>query len=268
MQQSIVSAEWLNENRNNPDLIILDATQTKNRQDIQIRGARYFDIKNVFSDINSPYPNMLPDAVHFEKNCRILGINKSSQIVVYDNVGIYTSPRVWWMFKTMGHENVAVLNGGFPVWLKRGFETQNVTKRVYKMGDFSAHFDANNVRDFDFVKDNISQQNALVIDARSAGRFNGTEPEPRAGLRGGHIPNSVSIPFKTLLDEEGKYKSKEELEKVFNTVISEDKPLIFSCGSGITACVVLLASEGILEKEKAVYDGSWTEWAQRETGEN
>ncbi|MGK0365285.1 MAG: thiosulfate/3-mercaptopyruvate sulfurtransferase [Saprospiraceae bacterium] len=267
MQQSIVSTDWLQSHLDNPDLIILDATQEKNKQDIQIKGARYFDIKKVFSDTNSAYPNMLADAVQFEKGCRVLGINKSSQIVVYDNVGIYTSPRVWWMFKTMGHENVAVLNGGLPVWRKHNFETENVQSRIYKTGDFAANFNQKNVKDFEFVKGNISNPNALVIDARSAGRFNGTTPEPRAGLRGGHIPKSVNIPFMDLLDEEGKYKSKEDLQKVFNSVISDDKPLIFSCGSGITACVVLLASEGVLENEKAVYDGSWTEWAQRESGE-
>jgi len=267
MRQSIVSAEWLHDNLDNPDLIILDATQKKNIEERQIKGARHFDIKTVFSDTNSPYPNMLADAVQFEKNCRILGINKSSHIVVYDNKGIYTSPRVWWMLKTMGHENVVVLDGGFPVWKKRGFETEKVRMRVYKTGDFAADFTSENLKDFDFVKGNIATTDALVIDARSAGRFNGTEPEPRVGLRGGNIPNSVSIPFKTLLDEEGKYKSSEELEKVFKSVVLEDKPLVFSCGSGITACVVLLASEGILENEKAVYDGSWTEWAQRESGE-
>ena len=265
MQQSIVSSEWLNANLNNPDLVILDATQEKNRQDIQIKGARYFDIKTVFSDTNSEYPNMLADATQFGKNCKILGINTSSQIVVYDNLGIYTSPRVWWMFKTMGHENVAVLNGGFPDWLKHNFETEKAQTRVYKTGDFSADFDSKNVRDFDFVKNNISKSEALVIDARSAGRFNGTEPEPRAGLRGGNIPNSVNIPFKDLLDESGKYKSKEDLKKVFESIVTDDKPLIFSCGSGITACVVLLASEGVLANDKSVYDGSWTEWAQRES---
>ena len=267
MQQSTVSAEWLHANLDNPDLIILDATQEKNRQDIRIKGARYFDIKKVFSDTNSAYPNMLADALQFEKNCRILGINKSSQIIVYDNLGIYTSPRAWWMFKAMGHENVAVLDGGFPVWLKRNFETEKVRSKVYKIGNFATDFDSKSVKDFEFIKDNISNQNALVIDARSAGRFNGTTPEPRAGLRGGNIPNSVNIPFKDLLDEEGKYKSKEDLQKVFNSIVSDDKPLIFSCGSGITACVVLLASEGILNNKKAVYDGSWTEWAQRESGE-
>ena len=264
MQKSIVSSEWLNENLDNPNLVILDATQEKNRQAIQIKGARYFDIKTAFSDTNSEYPNMLADATQFEKNCCILGINKSSQIVVYDNLGIYTSPRVWWMFKTMGHENVAVLDGGFPDWVKHNFETEKVQARVYKTGDFAADFDSNNVRDFSFIKDNISNSDALVVDARSAGRFNGTVPEPRAGLRGGNIPNSVSIPFKNLLDEDGKYKSKEDLQKVFKAVCTDDKPLIFSCGSGITACVVLLASEGILENDKSVYDGSWTEWAQRE----
>lgn len=264
MQKSIVSVEWLNENLNNQNLVILDASYLKNRQDIQIKGARHFDLKNVFSDPNSAYPNMLPETAIFEKNCQFLGINKSSQIVVYDNLGIYTSPRVWWMLKTMGHENVMVLNGGFPEWLKHDFETEAVKDVVYETGDFTASLNAENVRDFDFVKDNISKSDALVVDARSAGRFNKTEPEPRADLRGGNIENSVNIPFKTLLDEDGKYKSKEALESIFKATFSSDKPLIFSCGSGITACIVLLASEGILENKKSIYDGSWTEWAQRE----
>lgn len=171
------------------------------------------------------------------------------------------------MFKTMGHENVAVLDGGFPVWKKHDFETEKVRSQVHKMGDFTAHFNSKNVKNFEFVKDNIFNSNALVVDARSAGRFAGTTPEPRADLRGGHIPKSVSVPFMDLLDEEGKYKSKEALKKIFTSVVSDDKPLVFSCGSGITACVVLLASEGILKNEKSVYDGSWTEWALRENGE-
>jgi len=268
MQNSIVSAEWLNNNLHTPDLVILDASYQKNRQETQIEGARWFDIKNAFSDTSSAYPNMLADATKFEKNCKILGINKSSHIVVYDNLGIYTSPRVWWLFKTMGHEKISVLDGGFPVWTKLGFAVEDVKTRVYKTGDFEANFDAESMKSFEFVKDNISTQNSLVVDARSAGRFNGTEPEPRKGLRGGNIPNSVNIPFKNLLNEEGKYKSKEELTSIFNTTIPEDKPLVFSCGSGITACVVLLASEGILENDKAVYDGSWTEWALRENNES
>jgi thiosulfate/3-mercaptopyruvate sulfurtransferase len=270
MSNSIVSSNWLFENLNNPDLIIIDASQPTNQagknsvfENIQIKGARHVDLKNNFSDANSEFPNTLPSPNDFETEARKLGINTSSKIVVYDNLGIYTSPRVWWMFKAMGHEAVAVLDGGLPDWIEHGFETEQKSISFIESGDFNAKFQPHLVVDYSDVLSNIKTANSLLIDARSSGRFYDTEPDPRKGLKSGHIQNSINIPFETLL-ENGKFKPIEALNVVFEVVQNENRPLVFSCGSGITACIVMMAAEMVLQNKMAVYDGSWTEWAERQ----
>lgn len=266
MENTIVSVEWLHEHLEDLDLIILDASQKSNKanmessgKNFQIANARPFDLEKDFSDPTHKFPHMLPSPRQFEAACRKLGINKSSKIVVYDNMGIYFSPRVWWMFKAMGHSAISVLDGGLPAWKDKGYRIEPVQDYHEKQGNFKANFIAENVKDYTFIADNLILQRAIVIDARAANRFNGLDPEPREGLRSGHIPGSLNIPFKEVLLN-GQYKSKEELTKIFARIGSEDKTLVFSCGSGVTACVVLLASELILKNAKAVYDGSWAEW--------
>jgi thiosulfate/3-mercaptopyruvate sulfurtransferase len=269
MTEPIVSSQWLFENLNNPILIILDASQKAItfektvENNLQIAGARYFDLKNNFSDTRSGLPNMLPNAAQFELEAQKLGINNNSIIVVYDNLGIYSSTRVWWMFKTMGHKNVFVLNGGFPGWIENGFPTEEKQTQQFEKGNFKVQFHSENVKDFDFIKTNLNNSNQIVIDARSSGRFNGTAQEPREGLRSGSIPNSFNIPYGDVL-ENGKFKSKEVLKAIFSKINPENKELIYSCGSGLTACIILLASELILPNKTSVYDGSWTEWSQIE----
>ncbi|MBL4862364.1 MAG: sulfurtransferase [Crocinitomicaceae bacterium] len=270
MTEPLTSSLWLKNNLGHSELIILDASQKSNQADLksdfentQIKGARFFDLKNDFSDQHSEFPNTLPDIKQFEFGCRKLGINTSSKIVVYDNLGIYSSPRAWWMFKIMGHENVSVLNGGLPDWKSQGYETVERENHAFKRGDFEAKFQPEMVKDYMFIVSNLNTQIALVIDARSTDRFNGIAPEPRKGLKSGHIPNSLNIPYHIVL-EQGSYKSKTELTELFNDLKTGDRPLVFSCGSGVTACIVLLACELILKNEKSVYDGSWTEWAQLE----
>jgi thiosulfate/3-mercaptopyruvate sulfurtransferase len=269
MTEPIVSSQWLLENLNHPDLIILDASQKAITSDneiknsLQIAGSRYFDLKNNFSDSSSDLPNTLPNTAQFELESQKLGINSSSIIVVYDNLGIYSSPRVWWMFKTMGHQNVFVLNGGLPDWIKNDFPTEEKQPQQLELGHFKAHLNSENVKDFNFIKANLNNSNQIIIDARSSGRFNGTAPEPRAGLRSGSIPNSFNIPFGDVL-KNGKYKSKDELKAIFSEINPEKKTLIYSCGSGLTACIILLAGELVLPNSTSVYDGSWTEWAQIE----
>ena len=167
------------------------------------------------------------------------------------------------MFKTMGHQHIAVLDGGLPDWVNNGFKTETITKKDYKTGDFKASLNPEMIKDFKFIKDNTITQNSLVIDARSSGRYKGLAPEPRKELKSGHIPNSINIPFEDVLDN-GKLKSKNELNSIFKSLKTEKRPLVFSCGSGITACIVLLASEQILNNKTSVYDGSWTEWATLE----
>lgn len=268
MKSPLVSSDWLQRNLSDPDLIILDASQQDNKAgfasntgNVQIIGARIFDIKHSFSDSNSPFPNTLLTPETFQENCRQLGINTTSKIVVYDNLGVYTSPRVWWMFKIMGFDNIAVLNGGLPNWLAHGYDVQEPNTTILNHGNFNAKFDFNKVKIFDFLTENLTSKTALVIDARSANRFNGITPEPRKGLRGGHIPNSINIPFTEVL-EEGSFKTKEQLLELFNHFEINNAPLVFSCGSGITACIVLLAADLVLDNKKMLYDGSWTEWAQ------
>jgi len=267
MKNNIVSVNWLHKNLNNPDLIILDASQKNNKFDLktkfeglQIKNTRFFDLKNSFSKKDTVLPNMLPSAKEFEQECRKLGINKSSKIVVYDNLGIYTSPRVWWLFKTMGHNTIAVLDGGLPAWNSEGFELEPIVKNTYNQGDFEATFHPELVKDIEAIKTNLKTKTAIVIDARSEGRFNGTSPDPRPNLKSGHIPNSINLPYSQVL-ENGKFKSEKKLTEIFKTLKLDNNPLIFTCGSGITACILMLASELVSKNPKAVYDGSWTEWA-------
>lgn len=262
MTASLVSAEWLSQQLGDPNLIILDASQVNESDSIQIPGARAIDLQRDFSLTSTHLPNMLPGAEQFEQACRRIGIHTSSKIVVYDQLGVFYSPRVWWMFKTMGHNHIFVLNGGLPNWVASGFDTEPKTSRSYESGDFSASFNETSVKSFDDVQENIRTQDCLLIDARSAGRFDGSAPEPRKGLRSGHIPQSINLPYERVL-ENGFFKPKEELSRMFDELGVEDRPLIFSCGSGVTACIILLACELVRGNRTSVYDGSWTEWAQR-----
>lgn len=262
MNSPIVSSKWLNENLNDPDIIVLDASQPSGKTEantLRIIGARPFDIKGCFSDDSSSFPNTFPSEEQFEEACQKLGINSSSKIIVYDSKGVYTSPRVWWMFKSMGYNNIAVLDGGLPDWINNGFETEAIVNVRYTKGDFKGTFHSEMIRSIDFVKENLSNSNMIIVDARSSGRFNSLVPEPRANLRSGNIPNSINIPFSDTL-ENGKFKSIEKLSGLFKGKGIQDKSLVFSCGSGITACIILLATDLVFEGNKSIYDGSWTEW--------
>ena len=258
----LVTSAWLKKELDNSNLIILDASQPNkqnNLEGLQIRGARYFDLKKAFSNTESSFPNSFPSKKKFEISCRELGVNNTSAIIVYDKMGVFSSARVWWMFKTMGHENIRVLDGGLPDWLLHKYQTEIPTQKKYTTGNFKANFEATNIRYFDFIKQNINTKKALVIDARSSDRFLGIVPEPREKLASGHISNSINIHFKQVL-KNGKFKSKKELTKVFSN-IKTNKELVFSCGSGVTACILLMASTLILDNKKSIYDGSWTEYA-------
>jgi len=266
----LVSVAWLSENLNDSDLIILDASPESNVSNlivefpgIQIKGARFFDFKNTFADKNSNLPNMLPSAADFEIECRKLGINSNSKIVVYDNLGIYTSPRVWWMFKIMGHKNIAVLDGGLTAWKNNNLDCEPLKQPVCVPGDFKASFHSKFVRNSKQTLENIKNKKELVIDARSNERFKGLLPETRAHLKSGHIPNSVCLPFLEVIDG-GKFLPKKELTQLFKKVYSKNTPLVFTCGSGVTACILQLAAELAGHNNTAIYDGSWSEWGQLE----
>jgi len=268
MNNILVSSQWLQKHLNDPNLIILDAHLPSNIsktdseiERLQIKNARLFDIKNEFSDLYNSLPNTFPSKKDFETSSRDIGINKNSLIVVYDQIGIYTSPRVWWMFKTMGHENVYILNGGLPDWITKEYETEEKQNRTYSIGNFKALQDRNAIKNWKQVLENLNSKEFTVLDARSSDRFKGETKEPREGLRSGCIPNSKNLPFTELI-ENGKFKSVEELKEIFDQLQVENNDLVFSCGSGITACIILVASQLISENNTAIYDGSWTEWGQ------
>ncbi len=264
----LVSIQWLHQNLNNQDLILLDSSLSSTVQGKisglntkTIPGAKYFDLKGKFSDQNSPFPNTFPSKEQFEIECQKLGINNQSKIVVFDNMGIYSSPRVWWMFNVMGHDNISVLDGGLPEWIDKGFPVTTRKQEPDFSGNFKGSFKNQFIKTYQEILENLSLNSFTVIDARSEGRFNGIEKEPRKHLKSGHISNSINIPYNEVLDK-GKFKNRNELEELFEKNCNGKKELVFSCGSGLTACIVMLAYELANKKSKTIYDGSWSEWAE------
>ena len=262
----LVSVDWLFENLDNKDLIILDATipkvtskETTSSDKNQIKNTIFFDIKNTFSDTNSSFPNTALSPDKFEFQAQNLGINNNSCLVVYDDLGIYSSTRVWWLFKLMGFHNIAVLNGGFPAWKEAGYPIEIPKENQLKKGNFTADYQPKKIAYTNDVLSEIKNKDKVILDARSSGRFLGIEQEPRKDIRNGHIPNSKNLPYNFLL-ENRKFKSKEEIKQIFEELNPENKPMIFSCGTGITASILDFASEIVGYKNTSVYDGSWTEW--------
>lgn len=266
---SLVSVQWLKNNLKSDNLIVLDATIKKvgtiaeiNDVDEQIPNAIFFDLKNVFLDKTAEFPNTIPTGEHFQNEVQKLGVNQDSCIVVYDDLGIYSSPRVWWLFKLFGFDNVAVLNGGLPEWKRNNLQVEKQSNKNYKKGNFKAKFQQEKIVYSNNVYENITSKENIVLDARSNDRFLAKVPEPRTDLRGGHIPNSKSLPYTELIVN-GTMKEINELQEVFKQKNKENKPIIFSCGSGITACILGLAAEISNFKNYKIYDGSWTEWASK-----
>jgi len=265
-KQHVVSVKWLNEHLQAENIIIFDASIPKVtaykliEAEKQIPTAQFFDIKKAFSDISGEFPNTIPSESQFETEARKLGVNNDSAIVIYDDKGIYSSARVWWLFKIFGYNNVAILNGGLPEWQKQGFQLEVKQNRNKVLGDFEAKFKPEYIAYFEGIKTLSSDFSVAIVDARASNRFNCEVPEPRAGLRSGTIPNSKNIPFTYCLHN-GKLKPKNELQNILSTKIKDvNTPLIFTCGSGITACVLDLAAAISGYKNTRVYDGSWTEY--------
>ena len=266
MKEPLVSVNWLNDNLELPKLVILDATMDKVSEsastgsvDIQIPKARFFDIKNKFSDTSNPFPNAVPSEDQFTLEAQNLGINKDSVIIVYDANGIYSSARTWWLFKAFGHDNVAVLDGGLPEWVRLNFKTEPKTKLARIKGNFIATYNPEYFKFFNDVQSDMFDKNKLILDARSSDRFEGIVKEPREGLRSGSIPNSENLPYTELLFQ-NKLKQMDELISIFDKFSFKEKNLIFSCGSGITACILALGADLAGHKNLSVYDGSWTEY--------
>lgn len=266
MKEQLVSVSWLKNHINDPNIVVLDATipiVTDNSQTAEtniIRGARFFDLKKVFSDTSATLPNTAPTPEQFEIGCKNLGINSDSIIVIYDAKGIYSSPRAWFLFKIMGHPSVAVLDGGLPEWIKHEGSCDMEYAINYPMGNFKANFNPSRFIYADAILKNITTEHCCtLIDARSNERFTGKVPEPRAELKRGHIPKSINLPFIELLSN-GKFLPKNELKAKFENLSLGTHPLVFSCGSGITACILLFAANLVLDNDLLLYDGSWSEW--------
>jgi thiosulfate/3-mercaptopyruvate sulfurtransferase len=267
IDKPLVSVNWLCENLNATNLVVLNGTlpkvtasnSTEIIEEFQIPNTRFFDLKKVFSVQGADFPNTVLPENDFENEAQKLGINKDSCIVVYDEYGIYSAPRVWWLFKSFGFENIAVLNGGFPEWKKEGFLVEQKSISHFSKGNFKSNYKSGLLVDSNLVLDSIEDSSIQILDARSAGRFNATAPEPRPEVRSGHMPNSKSLPYSSIISD-GKMKSNKELKSLFNDVNSENRNMIFSCGSGITACVLALGATIAGYENLAVYDGSWTEW--------
>jgi thiosulfate/3-mercaptopyruvate sulfurtransferase len=265
---AMVNAAWLHEHLGSENLIILDATLSTTVdgkeppfKGLSIPGARFFDLKNNFSDPKSAFPNTLPSETDFQRAAQDLGINQRSKIVVYDQMGLYSSPRVWWLFKTMGHEQISVLDGGLEAWIKSGYATSSVAFERYEKGDFRATMNPELWLSFDQVKQNLEIKTFQLIDARSKGRFEGSSPEPRPNLLSGSIPHSVNVPYQKVLN--GAYLAEAStLREVFAKEGAVSDKIAFTCGSGLTACIIALAHHMAYGSTPVVYDGSWTEWAE------
>jgi thiosulfate/3-mercaptopyruvate sulfurtransferase len=264
----LVSVSWLKNHIDEPGLVVLDATfhpappaEWQAKPIVYLPHARVFDFDKRICDPSSSLPHMMPGTELFEREVRALGVRRDSRIVVYDRIGTFSSPRGWWMFRSMGHDQVAVLDGGLPAWLEAGLPVVEVPEAVAGVGNFVAQPREGLFVDADRVAAALDSSGAQVLDARSEGRFFGREPEPRAGLRSGHMPTAINLPYSSL-QSGGRMRPPQELEALFAARVNGDPQLIFSCGSGVTACVLALGAALAGRSYLSVYDGSWSEWGQ------
>ncbi|WP_170351846.1 MULTISPECIES: 3-mercaptopyruvate sulfurtransferase [Ruegeria] len=266
--KTLVSTEWLAAHIKDPDLRILDGSwylpqqgrDAKAEYDAaHIPGARFFDIDDI-SDQRSDLPHMAPPVEKFMSRLRAMGVGDGHQVVVYDGAGLMSAARVWWLFRLMGQENVAVLDGGLPKWQAEGREIEDLPP-IIRDRHMTVRVQNHLVRDVTQVSAAAKLADHEIIDARSAARFAGTAAEPREGLRSGHIPGSRNVPFDLLLNKNGTMKSPDDCRAVFEAAgVDLSKPAITSCGSGVTAAILSLALERLGKKDHSLYDGSWAEW--------
>lgn len=274
MENPFVSTDWLAAHQHDPDVVIVDASwhmpnAARNAQAEylagHIPGAVFFDIDGI-ADTSTNLPHMLPAPADFARAVGALGISEDLTIVIYDEVGLFSAPRAWWTFRTFGARKVMMLEGGGPKWRaeKRPIQAGLVARNRVR---FETRFDPSGAVDFEAVNANLRSRAAQVVDARPAPRFHGEVPEPRPGLKQGHIPGSLNVPV-GLLSDGGKLKSPEALRAIFaERGVDLGNPIITSCGSGITAVVLALALEQAGAKDVAVYDGSWAEWGAHKDAE-
>ncbi|ARC87335.1 3-mercaptopyruvate sulfurtransferase [Rhodovulum sp. MB263] len=266
--KTLVSTDWLAAHLNDPDLRILDASwylpgsgrdPRAEYQEAHIPGARFFDIDEI-SDQRSDLPHMVPPPEKFISRMRAMGVGDGHQVVVYDGAGLFSAARVWWTFRLMGKTDIAVLDGGLPKWRAEERPVEDMPP-VVRDRHMTVQRQAGLVKDVTQVAAASKLGDYEIIDARGPSRFEGTDPEPRPGLRPGHIPGSKNVPFASLLNADGTMKSPEALRAVFEAAgVDLRKPVITSCGSGVTAAILSLALEVIGHRTHSLYDGSWSEW--------
>ena len=273
---SLVSATWLQKAlQENDKLVVLDASwhmpAAKRDGELEWRSKRipssqFFDFDRRICDHDASLPHMMPDAALFSSEAQRLGINQDSLVVIYDSYGIQTSPRAWWMMKAMGFPNCAILDGGLPAWQAAGFaiETDKPDTAHNVSGNFEANFKPSMISASHEVLLATTAPDARILDARSADRFYGRAPEPRAGLRGGHMPGAYNLPFDQLITN-GHMRPVSELQAALFTLAPKDTRIIATCGSGVTSCVIAFAAHLAGYSDISIYDGSWSEWGAGDT---
>ena len=268
----LVSTDWLAQHLREPGLIVFDATMylpNENKDGLaeyrkaHIPGAQFFNI-NYVADQDTDLPHMVPTPGRFAHVMAELGVSNNARVVFYDQKGLSSAARGWWLMGLFGHDNAAVLDGGLPKWRRENRPTESGDARTPTPGHFRPDYRASRLRGLGDLLRNVQERRELVLDARAAGRFTGETPEPRAGMRSGHIPGAHSLPYPELLNPDQTFRSSDELrDRLTRAGVDGSRPVVTSCGSGVTACILTLGMVLAGLPEGAVYDGSWTEWGGR-----